>query len=139
VLSFQTKHLDGKRHLAKSEHRGKLHPTALEKGFEVPIKDNGYPDFKKYRHKKNGKGTLVVIEMTGSRSSDFSKANKLAGFDEKPKNYTWHHTEYVIERDGKIYNVMELVETEAHDAARHSGGVAIYKAMTGDENAYKDK
>lgn len=74
----------------------------------------------------------VVITYTGSRNQDFAAANRAAGYTVKPEGYTWHHTMDVIqESDGRVTGVMQLVETEAHDAARHNGGVAKYTEWTG--------
>lgn len=61
----------------------------------------------------------VSINMTGTYAGDFAAANKAAGFTTIPKGFTWHHTE--------IMGEMQLIKTEAHRAARHSGGVQLYR------------
>lgn len=48
-----------------------------------------------------------------------------------PTGYTWHHTEVVKKNGTKIHNKMELVKTDAHQAARHSGGAQLYRDLTG--------
>lgn len=48
-----------------------------------------------------------------------------------PLSFTWHHTERVTQSNGKFYGVKQLVESAAHSAARHSGGVSIYQNLTG--------
>ncbi|RZJ56890.1 MAG: hypothetical protein EOO55_04425, partial [Hymenobacter sp.] len=116
--------------ITNSKYRGKLNPIAKAKGFRVPVKKNGYPDFSKYLYKGTGKGS-AVIEMTGKYDADFAKANRAAGHTATPAGYTWHHTEVVTQRNGKIYNRMELVKTDAHQAARHSGGAQLYRGITG--------
>lgn len=125
----------GGKAIINSKYRGGVNPKALAKGFDVPVKLNGYPDFAKYVYKGAGKSS-VTIEMTGKYADDFAAANKKAGHASTPKGYTWHHTEVVNRRSGKIYNRMELVETPAHEAARHSGGAQIYRETTGKPGAY---
>jgi RHS repeat-associated protein len=109
-----------------SKWADQFNPTALAKGFEVPVKTNGYPDFSKYLYTggvspvgvANSMNT-VKISMTGTYAGDFAAANKAAGLSATPKNYTWHHTENLGE--------LQLVSTEAHQAARHSGSVQLYR------------
>ncbi|HET9505994.1 MAG TPA: polymorphic toxin-type HINT domain-containing protein [Hymenobacter sp.] len=120
----------GGKVITNSKYRGKLNPIAKGKGFKVPIKKNGYPDFSKYLYKGPGKNT-VTIEMTGKYGDDFAEANRLAGHTKTPKGYTWHHTEVVNSNGGKLYNEIELVKTNAHQAARHSGGAQLYRELTG--------
>ncbi len=57
--------------------------------------------------------------MTGSYSGDFAAANKAAGFSSTPEGFTWQHTETQGE--------LQLINSEAHSAAKHSGGVQAYK------------
>ncbi|MBN1126825.1 MAG: HNH endonuclease [Sedimentisphaerales bacterium] len=47
-------------------------------------------------------------------------ANKMMGYPDTPKGYTWHHVE-----DGVT---MQLVPTDLHQAVRHTGGVAVIKS-----------
>ena len=88
----------GGKVITNSKFRGKLNPIAKAKGFKIPVKKNGYPDFSKYLHK--GPKSSVTIEMTGKYSDDFAEANRLAGHKKNPKGYTWHHTE-VVNSNGK--------------------------------------
>ena len=79
----------------------------------VPFTGTGHPDFSRYAMKK------VKIEMTGDRGIDNRMANKLANYEETPKNYTWHH-----HHDGET---MMLIPEDIHKAVNHTGGVAILK------------
>jgi hypothetical protein len=89
----------------------------------VKFTAEGYPDFMPHAQKlPNGK-LSVEIEYTGSRSADFTAANKKAGLRRTPDGQTWHHVE-----DGKT---MILVPTDLHDAVKHSGGVATYRHASG--------
>ena len=87
--------------------------------------------------------------MSGNYTDDFARANLKSGnmrvsyaaksgyVTETPAGFTWHHTEYVyMGADGKIYGVMELVETQAHKAAPHSGGVQLYKELSKNTKSY---
>jgi hypothetical protein len=123
--------------ISNSKHRGKLNPRAKKLGYNVPVKKNGYPDFSKYLYKPlKGQKNSAVIEMTGKYGDDFAAANKRAGLSKTPTGYTWHHTEQVKTMNGKTYNKLVLVETGAHDAARHLGGAQIYRGMKGNSGAY---
>ncbi|WP_437955465.1 RHS repeat-associated core domain-containing protein [Sorangium sp. So ce119] len=62
---------------------GKPHPKT-----GVPFDKSGYPDFSSYRHPNVAD---VRIELSGSRSTDFARANAAAGLKETPAGYTWHH------------------------------------------------
>ncbi|MGL4426377.1 MAG: HNH endonuclease, partial [Alphaproteobacteria bacterium] len=83
----------------------------------VPFTGTGHPDFSRYAVKK------VEIKMTGVRHTDDAMANKIAGFKETPKDYTWHH-----HHDGET---MMLVPKNLHRAVNHTGGVAIVKGKQG--------
>ncbi|UYZ63418.1 polymorphic toxin-type HINT domain-containing protein [Hymenobacter weizhouensis] len=127
--------------ITNSKHRGRLNPEAKKKGYNVPVKKNGYPDFRNFLYKGPEKNT-VTIEMTGKYYDDFTAATKAAGFSKQPANYTWHHTEVVTKKkmpDGtfKYYNKIILVESGPHDAARHSGGSQLFRQLTGNPKAYR--
>jgi hypothetical protein len=99
-----------------------------EKGelVEVTYK-NGYPDFSPVTYEgKLGKAE-AEIEMTGKNSVDFSRANEKAGFGkgayDHPDGYTWHH-----HQDGKT---MQLVKTDVHGAAPHTGGASAARVKSG--------
>ncbi len=113
-----------------SKFAGQLNPKAFGKGYNVPVKSNGYPDFDSYLYTRGpgAPGTVqpyntVNIRMTGTYSGDFNAANQAAGLKTTPNGYTWHHTENIGE--------LKLVQSEVHDAARHSGGVQLYKELNG--------
>jgi hypothetical protein len=99
-----------------------------EKGelVEVTYK-NGYPDFSSAKYDgKLGKAE-VEIEMTGKNKVDFARANEKAGFGkgtyDHPDGYTWHH-----HQDGKT---MQLVKTDVHGAAPHTGGASAARIKSG--------
>ncbi|GAB3392302.1 hypothetical protein GCM10027434_03170 [Hymenobacter luteus] len=119
----------GGKIITNSKYRGKLNPIAKAKGFKIPVKKNGYPDFSSYLYNGPGKNS-VTIEMTGKYSDDFAEANRLAGHKTTPPDHTWHHTEVVNKKGKKLYNEMQLVRTDAHQAARHSGGAQLYRDIT---------
>jgi len=110
-----------------SKWANRLNPSALLKGFEVPVKANGYPDLSNYLYTGGvaeagveiQNFNVVNINMTGTYAGDFAAANKAAGFATTPEGFTWHHSE--------MMGRMELVQTEAHEAARHSGSVQLYR------------
>lgn len=79
----------------------------------------------KYLYPITGKQkNIVKIKLTGHDNSDFKLANKLAGFDGKPKDYTWHHLDDYDPIDGTC--TMQLVEKDIHKAScPHYGGVKV--------------
>ena len=102
-----------------SEYAGKTYPREklsddLKRKYqhEIPFTGTGHPDFSRYAIKK------VEIKVTGKKS-DFSAADRAAGYSKRPEGYTWHH-----HHDGKS---MYLVPTDIHDAVKHTGGRAVHK------------
>ena len=89
---------------------GGVHPKT-----GVPFDAKGFPDFKAAGVVKSE----VSINATGTRSGDFSAANKAAGFKKTPKGYTWHH-----HQDG---TTMQLVPRKIHAQTGHDGGFKITK------------
>jgi len=89
-------------HLAGTDH-----PTT-----GVPFDAQGYPDFKAAGLVK----VEVKITQTGSRPGDIRAANKAAGFEKTPEDYTWHH-----HQDG---TTMQLVPNTIHLQTGHTGGFA---------------
>jgi A nuclease of the HNH/ENDO VII superfamily with conserved WHH len=71
-----------------------------------------YPDFSDHLY-PNGTND-VVIEPTGDRHKDSAEANRIAGYKQTPKNYTWHHHQ--------DYGRMQLVDKSIHRNTGHSGG-----------------
>lgn len=68
--------------------------------------------------------------MTGKRTGDFDKADSEAGIKEEDrKGYTWHHHQDVFVKNGKLYGWMVLVDSNVHDAVKHTGGFAVAKAF----------
>jgi hypothetical protein len=111
-----------RRALPNSQFRGGLDPHG------TPIKANGYPDYSGSLYPGPEPNT-VVIPYSGSRNTDFARANAAAGLPSTPQDYTWHH----VEDWDPLTNLgtMQLVESAVHDSTRHSGGVAKYKAVRG--------
>jgi hypothetical protein len=88
---------------------------------------NGYPDFSPYKYDGDLGDSEVKIDMTGNNNTDFKRANEEAGFgpgaDDHPDGYTWHHNE-----DG---TTMQLIQSDVHDAAPHTGGASLARAKGG--------
>jgi RHS repeat-associated protein len=62
---------------------GQTHPTT-----GVPFDDAGFPDFAAWRHPDVPD---VRIQLSGSRSTDFARADAAAGITgQRPAGYTWH-------------------------------------------------
>lgn len=80
---------------------------------------NGYPDFSAHKYNGSSGRSEVTIDMAGDKT-DFARANKEAGFGEAqyshPDGYTWHHHEN--------QKTMQLIKTDVHDAAPHTGGAS---------------
>lgn len=93
----------------------------------VPRKANGFPDFSSAVHPH--KGTVFIGKLTGSRSRDETKANRIRGM-RKPFGYTWHHHEVV--------GIMQLVRKEVHGPFRHIGGV-FYWEVAMNRNTYSTR
>lgn len=124
----------GQGAIAVSQLKFLLHPKAFLKGFQVPLKANGAPDFKSFLApvRKGQLNELVDFEYTGSYGKDFRKADELAGFTKdnpRPANTTWHHVEDYNSKTGK--GTLQLVESDVHRAANHSGGVSQYRTIHG--------
>jgi RHS repeat-associated protein len=103
---------DGIRIINKRYAGGK-HPTT-----GVPFDKDGFPDFKDHLHQQEGKLNDVIITLTGNHRKDVILANEKAGFKKTPKNHTWHHHQ----ENGR----MQLVNSDIHDATRHTGGQKIH-------------
>jgi len=88
---------------------GGTHPKT-----RVPFDAQGFPDFSAWRHP-----TIpdVRIKLSGSRPTDFRRANAAAGIKTKPKGYTWHHHQDC--------GLMQLVKTSIHRRTGHTGGFSI--------------
>lgn len=121
---------------AAKDYNEKTNPyeRAMEKGIEDVTKTaNGGVSFAgtdKIYIKEDGTKCICKIEATGNRQKDFDAANEAMGLEETPDGYVWHHLDDYNVKDGTI--TMELVEDEAHNAAKpHSGGCAQYDAVNG--------
>ena len=98
--------------LRNAKLAGKIHPVS-----GVPFNKHGLPDFSNFLYKEGA--NTVKIKPTGSRASDFVEANRVAGYSETPKDYTWHHSEEK--------GVMQLVKTTIHRKTGHTGGFALWE------------
>ena len=109
-----------------------VHPNAAKKGYVVPLKENGAPNFSGYIVKvaSGQKNVLKNFFYTGSYTKDFAKADILAGFTEKnprPANTTWHHVEDYNSNTNT--GTLQLVQRNVHQATNpHKGGAAQYRA-----------
>lgn len=80
---------------------------------------DGYPDFSPYSQQT----VRIDMSQTGNRAADFRNADEAVRRQlndpnwQRPDNMTWHHVE-----DG---TTMQLVPSNVHDAAQHTGGVSI--------------
>ena len=63
---------------------------------------------------EGGQKNIVKIVMQGSRTRDFTQANKAAGFSKTPTGYTWHHVADFNSSTGET--TMQLVRRSAHEA-----------------------
>jgi RHS repeat-associated protein len=114
------------------------------KGFKgVTTTAGGNLDYSKCPtclYSRPGVAPVVEIQYSGDYKTDFERANaeakikNRAGAFQKatPSGYVWHHLDY-DPKTGK--GTMQLVKQNAHRGYSHKGGVAQYKAATG--NAYK--
>jgi Phage portal protein/DNase/tRNase domain of colicin-like bacteriocin len=92
--------------IRNKELAGKKHP---ETG--IPFDKDGFPDF-------NGVAkNTVQLPHTGNREADFSVADRLSGYANRPDGYTWHH-----HQDG---NTMQLVPSDIHRGTGHTGSIGI--------------
>ena len=81
--------------------------------YTISFDSQGYPDFTPYAIAQ------VKVNMKGNYTSDFTEANKAAGYKKTPAGYTWHH-----HQDGET---MQLVPTDLHKRVFHYGGVNALK------------
>lgn len=73
----------------------------------------------------NGK-KRVHVDLTGGRTPDEKIANRLAGLDEAPADFTWHHD--------AISGDMMLIPTDLHESVRHTGDAAVWRHVNGVED-----
>lgn len=70
------------------------------------------------------------IVMSGSRTSDYCRANAIAGLSNTPAGYTWHHREGITGTGANIQCNMFLIDTSYHSRVRHKGAVHEYELRT---------
>ena len=101
----------------------------------IEYTDEGYPDFSPWVYQKNGKKADLEMYLQGTRGKDDALAEKRFGEMindpdfEAPNGWTWHHSE----RTGK----MLLVPTAIHDAFKHTGGIPLWRVLTGQYDGYR--
>jgi A nuclease of the HNH/ENDO VII superfamily with conserved WHH len=103
-----------KKMAAKNPHQAEFYNEVAKK-YPNGVKFNvdGFPDFSPYSIK-----TVKVKGLTGEKS-DFTLANKAAGYKKTPKDYTWHHNQDL--------KTMELVPFDLHYTVKHTGGTSKLK------------
>ena len=113
----------GGRYPINSKYAGKVMPASelpenLRKKYPngVRFTSDGYPDLSPYSIKT----VKPKTRLTGNYKMDEAIANKEAGLKQTPTEYTWHHHE-----DGVT---MQLVPSDLHWAAKHTGGSAVIRA-----------
>ncbi len=101
----------------------------------IEYTEDGFPDFSPWVYERNGKKAQIDMYLRGTRALDDSLARErfaaelgVARFKEPP-GYTWHHSEHT----GR----MILVPTAIHDAFKHTGGVPLWRVLTGDYRGYR--
>ena len=105
------------RNPINSKYAGKTYTfkpgSTLQKKYPngVEFSKSGFPIFTPYSKK-----TVDIGSLNKNSSTDFAKANKMAGYKETPKGYTWHH----VENSTKL----QLVPTDLHQSVKHTGGRA---------------
>jgi ankyrin repeat protein len=87
----------------------------------VMIDERGFARFEPYSIK-----IIKSKELIGDHDKDFQLADRISGYETRPKEYTWHHVE-----DGET---MLLVPKDLHKAIRHTGGAAIIRVIKGNKN-----
>jgi YD repeat-containing protein len=107
VLGLGDEAAPGAAQAIRNKHlAGRAHPKT-----GVPFDKQGYPNFSAWRHPDVPD---VRIALSGTRATDFARANKAAGLPETPSGFTWHHHQDA--------GLMQLVETRVHRATGHTGG-----------------
>lgn len=99
---------------AKNPSKAEFYNEVAEKYPNgVKFTSDGFPDFSPYAIK-----TVKPKGLTG-KDSDFTLANKAAGFKETPAGYTWHHHQDL--------KTMQLVPFDLHYTVKHTGGASKLK------------
>jgi hypothetical protein len=107
------------------------HELAASKGFPgIRLTEEGGPSFAGTDYlypAQDGELNTVKIKLTGGRTGDYDAANALAGFEDTPEDYVWHHVDDFDPATGDA--TLELVQRDAHVATySHNGGVSQYEA-----------
>jgi A nuclease of the HNH/ENDO VII superfamily with conserved WHH len=112
-----TTKVNGRAPINSASYAGKEYPisAALQKKYNVTgvaFSATGFPNFTPFAIK-----TVKPVGLTGDRTKDNALANKAAGYNPQPAGTVWHHVEDCV--------TMQLLPTDIHGAARHTGGAAI--------------
>ena len=119
VLEENVDYLDGTK-------KPFTYSVKTKSGKRIRYDEEGFPDLSDHLYEGPAvKYNTVKIELAGiDRDFDFRKADNLVGLTkQKRKNLglVWHHHQEL--------GVMQLVSTEAHNAAVHTGSVSIYNQL----------
>jgi hypothetical protein len=109
--------VNGRAPINSATYAGKEYPisAALQKKYSVTgvaFSAAGFPNFTPFKII-----SVTPAGLTGDRAKDNALANKAAGYTIQPANTVWHHVEDCV--------TMQLLPTDIHGAARHTGGAAI--------------
>jgi hypothetical protein len=121
----------GREGLTRIDYRAdrtwRLHFEVEGRPFAVRYDEQGRPDFRPFMYRGGAGSGEVVIPVGTSRNADKKLATKMAGFAEgQPGGYTWHHAELFVHGGVQMYR-MQLVQSDVHGAASHSGAVSTSK------------
>ena len=97
---------------------GKVKSVTLDTGEVVKYSPEGFPDFSPYLYQ--GGPNKVKIKLTDSSAKDIARANELAGYASTPDGWVWHHSPTEL-------GVLELIPSDMHRAALHTGGRSIFE------------
>ncbi|VVB65065.1 Salmonella virulence plasmid 65kDa B protein [uncultured archaeon] len=87
--------------------------------------EDRFAEFSKDELYPHGVNDVNIGALRGSRAKDFAAANKIAGYSETPKGYTWHHHQDL----GRIQLVEESVHAKRVEGHDHWGGVSIWQKV----------
>ena len=116
----------------------------LEKYRRAGVKftREGFPDFSPFVYRRSGVAADVRIKYTLTKhSKDYAAADRVMQARmakrgktwKRPEDHTWHHTERVTAGG---MGQMVLVPTSLHRSVPHTGGIAVYKQLSGNIHAY---
>lgn len=121
---------------AAQEYNAKYRPyeKAISRNLggvkETPNGGVSFEDSEMLYVKEDGTKAIAMIEASGSRETDFNRANQALGLESTPDGYVWHHVDNYNVKDNTC--TLELVRDDAHnDVIPHAGSCAQYDAVNG--------